>query len=139
MERQEINPKKKIMWICIGLVLLLIVFLYASTFFETKGASEPVSENGDLEKRLEEALEQMQGVGEVHVVINYAVTEEIADDTTNRSIFAQEAKPAGRSYTEMKGVLVVAEGADDIRIRTELIYAVMALLNVESDQVEILY
>lgn len=40
-------------------------------------------------------------------------------------------------YPEIKGVIVVAEGANNVRVKLDLLKAVQALLNVNSGQVEI--
>ena len=40
-------------------------------------------------------------------------------------------------FPEIKGVIVVAEGADNVRVKLDLLKAIQALLNVNSGQVEI--
>lgn len=68
----------------------------------------------DLESRLTLALRQIEGVGEVHVMI---VQQE--DETA-------------------QGVLVVADGADDVGVCLRIQYAVKTLLGVESSEIEVM-
>lgn len=67
----------------------------------------------ELEKRLERALEAVKGAGEVQVMI-----------TTD-------------SDGAVIGVLVVADGAEDISVRLDILHAVRTLMGVDSKQVEI--
>lgn len=73
-----------------------------------------------LEQRMEAVLSSIAGAGEVRVLVNQAETA-----------FAT----SGAAVT---GVLVVAEGAGDMRVMLELQQAVRALLGVETEQIEIL-
>lgn len=72
-----------------------------------------------LERRMESVLSCVEGAGRVRVLVNGGGQEE-----TPRS---------GQG-----GVVVVAEGAGELRVRMELERAVTALLGVESSQIEIL-
>ena len=67
----------------------------------------------ELESRLCAILSQMEGVGEVHVMV--------AED--------------GEGGVE--GVLVVADGADDIAVRLRIQYAVQTLLGAEASDIEV--
>lgn len=140
MEKRPLSPKKKMLRIAAGIIALLILFLYYSTYF-TKTENTETDLNYGLEKRLAAALEKMQGVGEVQVVINYESTAESVpvEATGEERLFSQEPYIVKQNMPQVRGVLVVAEGAEDIRIRTELLYAVTALLDVDAAKVEILY
>ena len=141
MEKRSLSPKQKMIRAAALLVALLILFLYFSTYFT--GGKEQNSENdlnGDLEDRLAAALEKMQGVGEVQVVISYESTaESVPAAAAEEGLTPSEPLILKQNLPKVRGVLVVAEGAEDIRIRTELMYAVTALLDVTADRVEILY
>lgn len=77
-----------------------------------------------MEARLERVLSAVEGAGRVRVLINEP--EEVQAAFMNQT----REKPAG--------VLVVAQGAGDIRVRMELSRAVQALLGVDAASVEIL-
>lgn len=121
----------------------------------------------DTEQRLAAILSNMAGAGKVDVMITYAtgpeivpamdrnemntVTTEQDGDSTSQS---QQTDVQERPMTvdgpngsepmvlyqetpEIKGVIVIAEGADDIEVYMDLERAVMTLLSVKADQVEV--
>ena len=136
MDKKTLTPKKKRIILAAGIAVLLLT-LYLSSYLTPTEAAEDV-----LAERLEQALSGMQGVGEVRVVINYRAAEEAAAVSAEKEehTFWEEA-PADNEppAQEVCGVLVVAEGAEDIRVRTEMLRAVAALMDVSMDQIEILY
>lgn len=67
----------------------------------------------DLEKRLSGLLSQMDGVGRVRVMV------------------------AQREDGEIDGVVVAAQGADDLGVCLRVQYAVQTLLGVENTKIEI--
>ena len=115
----------------------------------------------DLEKRLRAALSKVDGAGQGDVVINYASSAELVpatsediqssssseDDrfTENRvekkgiaTAQGGEAVIIREDQPEVRGVIVVAQGAGDIGVRMDLLHAVTTLLGVDADKVEIL-
>lgn len=66
----------------------------------------------EIEARLRAVLGAVAGAGEVRVMVNSA-------------------------ENTVSGVLVVAEGADDVKVRLTLYEAVSTLLNVEVDKIEV--
>ena len=72
------------------------------------------SRSADMETRLEQALSCVEGAGKIQVMIT--------EDT--------EGLP--------QGVLIVCEGADDLRVCLSLEQAVRTLLNVERSRIEII-
>lgn len=69
----------------------------------------------------------MEGAGQVEVVIHYA-------QTVSTSAWPQES---AQETGEPVGVVVVAEGADNLRVRLELAQAVQTLLRLEAESVEV--
>ena len=67
----------------------------------------------ELEARLERVLSAVDGVGDVRAMV------------TERG-------------EEIVGVVVVAEGAEDLRVRLSLMQAARALLEIELDQIEVI-
>ncbi len=78
----------------------------------------------DTEQRLENVLGEISGAGKVRVMVSERANE------------AQTAF-SGRDAGGIQGVLVVAEGAGDLRVYMEIQQAVRALLDVELSAVEI--
>ena len=87
-----------------------------------------------LEKRLAAALSQLEGAGSVEVVIYHGEeTEESAGVLPVFSVGGSRKQDAAP-----KGVLVLAQGADDMRVRLEIARAVQSVLGVPASNVEVL-
>ena len=117
-----------------------------------------------MEDRLKRVLSKVDGVGDVDVIINYESTaeripafsedrqvsksdsqdtssetsSEKSDIATVQGNGASEALIVKEKQPEVRGVIVVAQGAEDISVRMNLLNAVTTLLNVSADKVEIL-
>lgn len=116
-----------------------------------------------LEQKVKSALSKVDGAGKVEVVINFASTPELvpalAEDVQTSSsneenkssqtksertdIAAVQGGDTGaliikENQPEVRGVIVVAEGAGDIGVRVSLLNAVTTLLDVDPGQVEVL-
>lgn len=126
------------------------------------GVSTVAAPNGDLEQKLKTTLEKVEGAGRVEVIINYdssaelvpAVSEDLDTSATKGDGKTTEtesrrtniAKSSGSSdalilkerQPDVRGVIVVAEGADDISLKVRLLNAVTTLLDVAPNKVEIL-
>lgn len=121
----------------------------------------------EVEERLEAVLSSIRGAGRVEVMITYETGPEIVtamntDTNTNRSETVdndkestveqktESIKPAtvsGNGGTEpivitekkpaVRGVIVVAEGADNVAVRLDLQRAVQTVLNVPAANIEV--
>ena len=108
---------KKNQW----LILLLVGILLVVIAIPTKSGTEEKSV-GDLkewstsetEQRLENILSQMQGIGEVHVMITY------------------------RQENEVEGVVVVAEGGEQGVTVQKITEVVRALFDVDSHKIKVI-
>lgn len=128
---------------------------------------ESKSEYLQIEDRLSDVLSEINGAGKVSVMINFAGTSEIiTEKTTNLSEDKTvDSDSSGSRETESKteslspviiqkngedsplivkeilpdivGVIVVAEGANNMSVRINLLQAVQTLLSVSADKVEI--
>ena len=115
--------------------LLLALGLAGSLLFSGSWGAGVLTEQpqdsgaqGDaLETRLAAVLSRMEGAGQVEVVIHYA-------QTVSTSAWPQES---AQETGEPVGVVVVAEGADNLRVRLELAQAVQTLLRLEAESVEV--
>lgn len=109
-----------------------------------------------LEARLSEALSQVEGAGEVRVVLTVksgarrvlaqdsTVTQrdsEHAESTTTVVVSAgsgtQEAVLLQQFYPQFQGALVVCPGGDDPAVRLSLMQSVSALTGLGSDKISI--
>lgn len=113
----KLLENKKNQW----LILLLVGILLVVIAIPTKSKTEEKSV-GDLkewstsetEQRLENILSQMQGIGEVHVMITY------------------------RQENEVEGVVVVAEGGEQGVIVQKITEVVRALFDVDSHKIKVI-
>ena len=80
----------------------------------------------DEELRLEEILSQMKGVGATNVMITYQNNEEI------NSVFNSGT---ANKKSKVEGVIVAAEGAGDIVIRSNIINAVATVYDIPASNV----
>ena len=125
------------------------------------------SEYFQIENRLCDVLSKINGAGNVSVMINFAGTSELITATTSdvSQDKTSDYDSSGNRVTESKtesispviirkdgedtplivkeilpdivGVVVVAEGADRLSVKLNLLQAVQTLLDVSADKVEI--
>ena len=113
----------------------------------------------DLESRLSKVLSKVYGAGDVSVMISIESGSEIvvatsSENKTNSStgssnstqssttvekpiIIGDEPLILMEKLPKIKGVIVVAQGAENVQVRLEMLRAVQALLDVEADNIEI--
>lgn len=162
---RELPSDKIKKYALIAVVAAAILLIYFSTLYDKTSAEDentPQTENAqELEKRMEEALKRVEGAGEVSVVINYESTSELVP-ATKTDLSEQQSSSDGKSQNsesksediaqvsgnavilkekqpKVRGVMVVAKGAKNIRVKNDILFAVMTLLDVTADKVEILY
>ena len=101
---------------------LLAVGLAAGLLLLTRAESMPGAASTPLEARMESVLSCVAGAGRVRVLVH---------SKEDAAAFDAASAPAS-------GVIVVAEGAGNVRVELELLEAVRALLGVDSERIEIL-
>lgn len=98
---------RRIEWILAAAAIAVLLLMSGGLRFGGEGIQT------DLERRLTGILSQVDGVGKVRVMV--------AEDEDG----------------SVEGVLVAAEGADDIRVCLRIQYAVQTLLGAEASQIEV--
>ena len=108
---------KKSLWLLGFLIaagILLIVLSYAWPEEQTQNAKKnAVLVQDEVETRLARVLSQIAGAGQVEVLV--------MED----------------GYDGVRGVLIVADGAAELTVRTELMRAAMTALDVPASSVEV--
>ena len=107
-----------------GIVLLLVAGLPV-TQKSSKNANTQVSEKTRLESRLEELLSNVEGVGEVEVII-------MTGDEGNTDGFSISSK------NEVTGVLVAAQGAGSAVTVQNIQQAIMALFQIDAHKIRVM-
>lgn len=146
------NTKSLYIIIIIGVVLMLF-----STNGEPKNDTKtPVYKTYSDEVRLQEILSKVKGAGDVSVMITYNGTssydlaydkketsnssEDAVSKSEESSAISKGGEPfiKGEVYPEVKGVVIIAGGAGDVRIKKALSDAACAALSVASYRVCVL-
>ena len=91
------------------------------------GSTEPESltESTSLEKKLEELLSPVEGVGEVKVILM------MGEDENCQGFYS-----SGKQ--KVTGVLIAAQGADNSVVSRNIVEAVMALFEVEAHRIRVI-
>lgn len=110
--------------VCAALLSLIVIIFFVSRGISCDGGTgdkgvdtEQVFSGSELEERLERILSFIDGAGEIKVMITCKDDKDPMDD--------------------IMGVIVVAEGARDPRVKTELINAVITVLGTDPERVNV--
>lgn len=186
---KEIGIKKLVIMLACGVGLLLLTFTGGNdtdnTLLEESGSQEEESEEGyvgekelsvrmdeyivNMEKKMEEKLVLVDGVGEVKVMITLKSSAEkivLKDETSTEEIIDEKDSGGGTRNNEsvswgdesvivdsvegngpftikettpyIQGVVVVAAGGDNAKVRQEIIEAVQVLFDVEVHKIKVM-
>lgn len=141
-------PKKSIIYI-LGIAGILLLAL-PSMLPEKEEVVETEEEDycKVMEQRLEEVLPDISGVGRVSVMVtavNYGRIDVAEDESDGGSKAVKLGEKGGgeklevieRSYPEIQGVIIAAEGGGQSAIRESITEAVSALLGVETHKIKV--
>lgn len=106
-EKWKINKQQLLILLCVGILFLVISI-------PTGNHSEAGMQSDNLERRLENILSQIEGIGEVHVMIS----------TDN--------------HNEVQGIAVSAQGGHQAIIAKEIVEVVRALFDVEMHKIKVI-
>lgn len=167
LREMSAKKKTQYIVVFIIIAIILAIYFSSLSAPETEGSGatprqEQAAPEENLETRLSAALSRVDGAGNVEVVINYESTAELVpaiSADTEESTTSDEGKSAQvrsertsiatikgndealivkEKQPEVRGVIVVAEGAGDIAVRLALQEAVTTLLDISADQVRVL-
>lgn len=185
-EKLEKNGEnKKIENLIVFVIILIVTIIIINTIWNSndnkdKKESEDVSgykrlaiednntatnESDDLEKKLEQILSKMEGVGKVSVMITYSQGSEIIpmqNETTKSSKINETDSDGGTRTTEQvdsnkeviysngnkvetqtvknpiaQGAIVIAEGASNAMVKTNIVSAVEAITGLATYKVQV--
>lgn len=153
--------------VCVIIIAVLLIIYFnvnedtVIKSSETSGASdsEQTGLTDGLEERLSSILSEIDGAGEVKVMITYVSTSEQVTASTNNSHTTTTNGTNGQTTTttttsspiisnsqvivlqekmpEVKGVIIVADGASDVRVRLSLLQATSTVLGVNANSIQI--
>ena len=143
-----------------GILLLLLPTFEGGYGTGGSGRTDPPSELAfdleGLEKKLSDTLSEVEGAGEVSVVLTVKAStrQVLAQDITSsqkegavdegrttvvvsKGSGREEAVPLQQIYPQFQGALVVCPGGSDPEVRLKLVEAVSALTGLGSDKISI--
>lgn len=163
------NIDKKKYWVYILLLIGIFIIFVGNTLFSGKKAPDDgnvipadIEESLQvyvdyLERRLEGTLAQIEGVGNVSVMITLRSGKEIivaSDQKISEQATSDQGKTANNTQRDTKvtllkdtplvlrelqpiveGVVVVADGADNAEVQNKIVGATVALLDVKAHKV----
>ena len=156
LEKIRANKKAQYVIIAVFLVVILCIFLFGGTSNQsnvTTNSDPIITYVKNLENKLSSVLSKVSGAGKVSVIISVESGMEtvLAMQTTKKEgvngqievqtspiIINGKTVVLKELYPKIKGVLIVAEGANKIAVMAKLQQATMSLLDIEINQIEIL-
>ena len=133
----------EIMAIAIFALVVAAVLLITLRSGDTAAAGgTEVSYVDVLEEKLSSALSQIEGAGNVEVVINARSEGELilameTTVTTKPALVNGEVVVLEEKYPEITGVLIVSEGANDLSVRFSLLEAAASVLNINQSIIKV--
>ena len=140
--KSMMKKDKLIILLIIGVIFLLINFpakTKKNTIDTKENNTGEIEENSyvkNMEKRLKQVLSQIEGVGENEVAITVKNNGKSIVQKTNKDDYSQDEK--ADETPEICGVLIVAEGADDIEINSKITKATSVLFGISINRINVL-
>ena len=149
---KDLLKKVKPEYLMIAAAAIIVLILFGSSFVKTQTEKDySVNDYVDmLETKLSDRLSELDGAGKVNVIISVKsgmrseiATEKqvggIGDRTTETPVLIS-GKPLvlGEIYPEICGVIIMAKGAENVKVRLSLIMAAQTFLDVSSDKIQVL-
>jgi stage III sporulation protein AG len=139
--------------IIVALIIIAITLLIYFSVNENKKISsnsvksEATESNETLERKLSDILSEIKGVGEVSVLITYnslnieeksIETSSTNDNTSSlNQILSNQTNSKTNADNEVLGVIVVAEGGGDVRVKMNILSAVSTALDINPNSIQI--
>lgn len=159
---EKLKKIKGIEWIIVAVACLVLFIIYYSSSLDksdTASVGSSLSSSSEYAKEVEsklcKVLSSVAGAGKVSVMLTLesgseiivAKTKEERTNTSSNStsvtivespvIVGKEPIILMEILPKIKGVIVVAQGANDVAVRLELLRAVQALIDIDSNKIEI--
>lgn len=156
IEKIKDKAKKiKVEHLIIAVAVIAIFIIFLSSFNNNSSTIASVDVDSyitSLEDKLSTELSKIDGAGKVSVLISVktGLTTEIATEkkvinnsdgiTTEETPILVSGKPIilTEVYPEIVGVIIIAKGAEDLKVRMSLLTAAQTFLDITSDKIEIL-
>lgn len=148
---QEILKKYRyaLLVLVLGVGLMLLPVGKSETTAAEPVSTQPEQDTTDMERRLEAILSQIQGAGEVQVLLSVAQGEQTvyqadtADGRTDTVIItdgdrAQQGLVEQVNPPRYLGAVIVCQGADSAAVRLAIVEAVASATGLGTDHISVL-
>ena len=137
------NPKSKqylIVFFLCGVLLMFVPVKNSENSAEQK--SESVISIEREEKRMENFLSNIEGVGKCNVLFSASEEQELIASESDKakeyiSISNNQEISYLKSYLRYEGAVIVCGGCDDVNVRYDVLSAVMAYTGLGADKITI--
>lgn len=126
------KPTRKTHTILLGTIVLLVIIFINSSLGVIGGEKGKREESGEF-AALQEALMKIEGIGEISLYFHY----ENRESTNPLSNYFSTSTASANKGSELQGVLVVAEGAEDFKIQNELSKILSTVLQLPEHRIVI--
>ena len=140
----------------IGLVLMVLPD-FKSQVTDSKADTSVVSQELTLEQKLSQILSQVDGAGNVEVILTVAAGEEVVYQTNDNISNTGDTNSADRDTVKIKdtqrnenglvkqiipatyqGAIIVCEGADNLSVRLQIVEAVSKITGLGANRIAVL-
>lgn len=165
---REIGPTKIVILLIAGILLIVISIGFPSGSSESTKQSTPQATSetsrdyaNECEQRLINVLKNVSGVGQVKVMVTLKSSEEkvtlkdnphtesksgdsVETSSDEETVLIEDTDGSQSPYIvkenepSIEGVVVVAEGGDNVSLKGEIISAIQALFDVPSHKIKVM-
>lgn len=129
------DDKKRAVVLAVGAALILFLGLGGLKSGGDEPVSRPYEDRGvyeaELEKRLTDILSEIEGIGELHVMVTLDTSEQ-TEYGKNEEMLLSVKMP------QVRGVIVVCGGGDSVVVREKVVRAVTGVFAVSSTRVSVM-
>lgn len=149
MEKEKKNLKDlfkkiKIEYIAVAALIVVVALIASSSFSFSKSDSTDAQDVSsyvtELEKKLSKSLSEVKGAGRVEVIISVESGFKSVYKESTDGLVLVNGKPVvvTEGYPAITGVIIVAEGANNLSVKISLLSAARIFLNVGEEKIKIL-
>ncbi len=149
MEKEKKNLKDlfkkiKIEYIAVAALIVVVALIASSSFSFSKSDSTDAQNVSsyvtELEKKLSKSLSEVKGAGRVEVIISVESGFKSVYKESTDGLVLVNGKPVvvTEGYPAITGVIIVAEGANNLSVKISLLSAARIFLNVGEEKIKIL-
>lgn len=140
---KDLFKKIKVEYIAVAALAVVALILAGGGLFEKKQDDETTVSAyvTELEKKMENCLSKVKGAGKVEVIVSVSSgLKSVFCLSSDNSLATINGKPVEvtRDYPEISGVVIVAEGANNLGVKVSLLSAAQVFLDIDESKIKVL-